>query len=321
MTLASSDTKKQLGDIIMSGEPHRQHMLFSAIALSECYNLESDQDAMKQISEIGFDIAIVGIFPLSYCFTFLPLKLSIPFVVASPTLEAEVFRSPMLPSFVPQTFALSSDDMTFTERLRNIRDYIYYFNRNFCPFAAITDVTLLERHAPHSDIQSWADAARLASLVLYTRGHLSDWPIPTLPHIINVEGLTARPARALPEYLADRLETTQHGVVVVSFGSALHLLPDFVIGKFLDAFRRRKELFVMGYTQREGMDVPENVIMIPWVPQTDLLGHPKVGSKLNTDHDDLKMIMMKMNQLNIISYIRGVGRAELWGGGGGVQAA
>ena len=41
------------------------------------------------------------------------------------------------------------------------------------------------------------------------------------------------------------VQSAEHGVIVVSFGSNVQYLPDDVIIKMVNAFRKRKELFLM----------------------------------------------------------------------------
>ena len=45
--------------------------------------------------------------------------------------------------------------------------------------------------------------------------------------------------------IEDLVQSAEHGVIVVSFGSNVEHLPDDIIMKLVNVFRKRKELFLM----------------------------------------------------------------------------
>ena len=45
--------------------------------------------------------------------------------------------------------------------------------------------------------------------------------------------------------MEELVQSAEHGVIVVSFGSNVQYLPDDVIIKMVNAFSKRKELFLM----------------------------------------------------------------------------
>ncbi len=99
-----------------------------------------------------------------------------------------------------------------------------------------------------------------------------------MPNVINVEGLTAKPAGPLNKEFEVLVSSAVHGIVVVSFGSGVRNLPQEVLQKMLDAFGQRKELFMwrIQINKELGFIVPTNVLVYKWLPQNDLLGHQKI---------------------------------------------
>ena len=71
-----------------------------------------------------------------------------------------------------------------------------------------------------------------------------DYPVPSMPHIVEVGGLTSSPPNPLPSTLQTLVSEAKHGVIVVSFGSLSTYLPPEVNTKLLNAFRQLKELVV-----------------------------------------------------------------------------
>ena len=47
--------------------------------------------------------------------------------------------------------------------------------------------------------------------------------------------------------IEELVQSSKHGVVVVSFGSNVQYLPDQIVNKLVNVFRRRNELFLMRY--------------------------------------------------------------------------
>ena len=126
------------------------------------------------------------------------------------------------------------------------------------------------------DINSVRDLQAKSMIHFIIRDYLLEWPVPLMPNQIPIEGLTAYPARPLTKKLSDVVSSATHGVVVVAFGSLIQTMRADIIKKLFDAFGRRKELFVMKLkTVPDGVQILANVKLFPWIPQNDLLGHPK----------------------------------------------
>mmetsp|Transcript_21737 Transcript_21737/g.43755 ORF Transcript_21737/g.43755 Transcript_21737/m.43755 type:complete len:550 (-) Transcript_21737:312-1961(-) len=118
------------------------------------------------------------------------------------------------------------------------------------------------------------------SVVLITTTVATDIPRMMPPSFVHVGSLLARPAQPLPPgSLHDFVADADNGFVLVSFGTMASLASDtHVLSKLAEAFgsiapiRIIWKLKISGRTQTV---MPDNVLVSSWVPQNDLLGHPK----------------------------------------------
>ena len=245
------------------------------IASWECRDMDNDVDLMNTIEKINFDLVLVDVYVPSHCMQFVPLKFNIPFIDVSPSYEMELMRVPYLPSFCPFVVNEYSDNMSFKERLINLVTNIMVSVRFLSFSPSIKDTMLVQKYSKDPRVSSWADVGHQAALFFISRGPLLEWPAPTMPHVINIEGLTAKDGGTLAPGIAAEIEANPHGIIVFSFGSQIKTLPDPMARKFLDAFATRKELVYWRYKGQLPGPVPPNVKVMAWLPQNDLLAHPK----------------------------------------------
>ncbi|POI23310.1 hypothetical protein CIB84_012943, partial [Bambusicola thoracicus] len=72
------------------------------------------------------------------------------------------------------------------------------------------------------------------------------------------------------------VEAADAGVVVVSFGIGIRALPSDLVEKMAGAFARLPQRVVWRYFGQKPRNLGENTLMMDWLPQNDLLGHPNV---------------------------------------------
>ena len=89
--------------------------------------------------------------------------------------------------------------------------------------------------------------------------------------------MSCRAAPPLPRHLLDFVQSAQHGVILVSFGSILQAsaMPEYKRQMMLRVFSRLEQKVIWKW-ELEMPDAPENVLISPWLPQTSLLAHHNV---------------------------------------------
>ena len=98
-----------------------------------------------------------------------------------------------------------------------------------------------------------------------------------MPNTILGGLMGCRTPPPLPQDLNTFVESAEHGVILVSFGSLIKAskMPEHKRVMMLNVFSRLKQKVIWKW-EAEMPDAPDNVLLSPWLPQTPLLAHPKV---------------------------------------------
>uniref|UniRef100_A0AAV2JVL9 glucuronosyltransferase n=1 Tax=Knipowitschia caucasica TaxID=637954 RepID=A0AAV2JVL9_KNICA len=177
---------------------------------------------------------------------------------------------PSPPSFVPRFFTGFTDKMSFTQRVFNTM--LALFEPLMCSllywrFDGITseflgqDVTVAEIL---SDSNIWL--LRLDFTVEYPR--------PLMPNMVLVGGINCNVRNPLPNDLQPWI-SGDHGFVVMTFGTMVTEMPKEMRKHFFDAFKQIPQKVIWRYNGSVPEQIPENVKLMNWVPQNDLLAHPQ----------------------------------------------
>eukprot|EP00058_Branchiostoma_floridae_P004419 XP_002589907.1 hypothetical protein BRAFLDRAFT_81965 [Branchiostoma floridae] len=111
---------------------------------------------------------------------------------------------------------------------------------------------------------------------LYRIDVLLGLPSPSMPNMVNVGGINAREGSPLSEDLELFMQTSgSAGVVVVSFGSQAKTISMERAEVMAAAFSRLRQKVVWRYVGEKPAGLGNNTKLMSWLPQNDLLGHPK----------------------------------------------
>ena len=186
-------------------------------------------------------------------------------------------RLPILPATVMA--AESSHSVgPFSQRVAAI-SFIVVRNiiMSLAPLQLYSDENL--KLANVSSLTDYLSLPSRSSLFLYLWDHLmSGIALPKLPHVEFIGGITAGPARDLEDDLKKWVDAAVDGFVVCTFGS-LVTLKESMIEKLFHLFNELKPLPVIFKISHSNIPdklishIPQNVFMMDWLPQNDLLGH------------------------------------------------
>nr|QPA18404.1 UDP-gluconosyltransferase [Trialeurodes vaporariorum] len=269
--------------------------IFNVRSLISLYHrIEEHEDVMKteavqklMNSTERYDLIITESFVTDMTLGFVN-KFKVPFVLLNscslPSWTGSLVASPQNPSFIPHFQSRFSPRMTFSERLRNTLGLAtrlaawYWF---FVP----QNQRIMNRYFGDNS-PALLKIAKNVSLVLVNTHYSITGSRPFAPNVLEVGGIHIGPPKTLPRDINDFIESSTHGVIYFCLGSLLRAatLPEEKKEAFLNAFSQLKERVLWKF-EDDTIIPPNNVMMRKWMPQRDILAHPKV--KLFISHGGL----------------------------------
>uniref|UniRef100_A0A2R8MEC8 UDP-glucuronosyltransferase n=2 Tax=Callithrix jacchus TaxID=9483 RepID=A0A2R8MEC8_CALJA len=250
--------------------------MFSDISRNICKDLVSNKKFMKKLQESRFDVIFAdAMFP---CGELLSEIFNIPFVYSlSSTLgyTLEKYGGGFLfpPSYIPVVISELSDQMTFIERVKNVI-YMLYFDFWFQLFEMkkwdqfYSEV--LGRPTTLSETMGKAD------IWLIRNSWNFQFPHPLLPNVDFVGGLHCKPAKPLPKEMEDFVQSSgENGVVVFSLGSMVSNMTEERANIIASALAKVPQKVLWRFDGNKPHALGHNTRVYKWIPQNDLLGHPK----------------------------------------------
>ncbi|XP_037996792.1 2-hydroxyacylsphingosine 1-beta-galactosyltransferase-like [Motacilla alba alba] len=241
--------------------------------LENCDLVLGNSTLLQKLQQEHFDLLLVD--PNEMCGFILAHILHIKYAVISTGFwfPAEIGATSPI-AYVPEFNSLMTDRMGFFGRAWNL--LVYIITRVATKLVILPKFErLMEKHSVEPKT-SMLDLVHGTSLFFLCNDVVLDFPRPTLPHVIFTGGILAEPAKPLPVGLRLWVEAAEAGVVVVSFGIGIRALPSDLVEKMAGAFARLPQRVVWRYFGQKPRNLGENTLMMGWLPQNDLLGHPNV---------------------------------------------
>ncbi|XP_044158735.1 UDP-glucuronosyltransferase 1-6-like isoform X6 [Bufo gargarizans] len=242
--------------------------------LTSCKNVLQNETLIEYLKKGKFDAMLSD--PLFPCGEIIAECLSIPSVVftrGSPfAIEQEAAQSPSPPSYVPKLFTTFTDHMTFIQRLQNVFVSLFdsvLFDVLYSPYAKLA-TEFLKRDV------SVMDLYRRASIWLLTYDFVFEFPKPVMPNMVFIGGINCANRKLLNQDFEKLVNSSgEHGFVVFSLGSMVSEIPMDKAMDMAEAFRSIPQTVIWRYTGKVPSNLGSNTHLVKWLPQNDLLAHPK----------------------------------------------
>ncbi|XP_055627180.1 UDP-glycosyltransferase UGT5-like [Toxorhynchites rutilus septentrionalis] len=182
-------------------------------------------------------------------------------------------------SHVPHEFLPYTDRMTLRQRMYNsmvsfyeqLLRSVYYMPKQ----EAMAQKNFAHLEGPLPRV---AELERQVSVILLN----SYAPLTTtrakVPGLVQVGGLHIKEPKSLPADIQKFLDGAEHGAIFFSLGTNLKSsdMPPEKLAAILSVFRSMKQRVVWKFEDESVKNLPKNVLIKSWLPQSDILGHPNV---------------------------------------------
>nr|XP_025859310.1 UDP-glucuronosyltransferase 2A3-like isoform X2 [Vulpes vulpes] len=241
-----------------------------------CETIVYNQSIMKKLREANYNVMVID--PALPCGELIAELLGVPFVYTvrffiGDTVEKYCGKLPAPLSYVPVTMTALTDRMTFLQRVKNLM-YSIFFNfwihQHDNPFWNQFYSEVLGRPTTLCEIMGKAEI-----WLIRTYWDL-EFPRPYLPNFEFVGGLHCKPAKPLPKEMEEFVQSSgEDGVVVFSLGSMVKNLTDEKANLIASALAQIPQKVLWRYKGNKPATLGTNTRLYDWIPQNDLLGHPK----------------------------------------------
>ncbi|XP_062249721.1 UDP-glucuronosyltransferase 2C1-like [Platichthys flesus] len=236
--------------------------------------LLDDRELMRNIEGSKFDLLLTdpawgaGVILAKYLN--LPLVFNVRWLL---TLEGHLALAPSPVSYVPIIGSGNIDKMTFFQRVNNMISYL--INQTQYHFLVKVYQKICDKYlVPENEFKQ---LVLNADIWLMRTDFVFDFPRPTMPNVVYIGGFHCRPAKPLPRHLEDFVQSSgEHGVIIMSLGTFLSELPADMTNKMSAAFAKLPQKVIWRHKGDRPATLGNNTLLVDWMPQNDLLGHPKI---------------------------------------------
>ncbi|XP_054628202.1 UDP-glucuronosyltransferase 2B31-like [Dunckerocampus dactyliophorus] len=200
----------------------------------------------------------------------LPLVLNVRWTIQG---DGHLAIAPSPLSYVPIPGVELTDNMTFTERIENMMYYFftrwqiwYVSDSTYKPFV----------HRYFGPDVHYMELFQAADIWLMRNDFTFEFPRPTMPNVVYMAGFQCKPSKPLSKELEDFVQSSgEHGVIVMTLGTLVADLPEDITDGIAAAFARLPQKVIWRHQGKRPSTLGNNTLLLDWLPQNDLLGHPK----------------------------------------------
>ncbi|XP_033825405.1 UDP-glucuronosyltransferase 2B4-like isoform X2 [Periophthalmus magnuspinnatus] len=229
---------------------------------------------IKELRDTGYDVFLTDpAFPggvLLAHYLKLPTVFNVRWIFNG---DSHFILAPSPLSFVPQLFSQYTDKMNFFQRLSNVfyhsvLVYMLHYVSN-PPYQAACD----RYFGPGTDVVSMMLGG---DIWLMRIDFTFDFPRPTMPNVVYIGGFHGKPSKPLPADLEEFVQSSgEHGVIIMTMGTLLGDLGPERSEVVAAAFAALPQKVIWRHVGQRPVALGNNTRLVQWMPQNDLLGHPK----------------------------------------------
>ncbi|KAF5909481.1 UDP-glucuronosyltransferase 2C1-like isoform X1, partial [Clarias magur] len=241
-----------------------------------CRELFAHKDLLEKWRKEQFDVLLTD--PIVSCGELLAEKLNLPVIHSlrftfGSVMERTCGQLPAPPSYVPSVGLLYTDHMDFLQRVKNILFIVF----NDIVFNLMARVKWNQFYTEvMGKPTTLCESLGKADIWLIRTYWDFEYPRPLLPNFKFVGGLHCKPAKPLPKEMEDFVQSSGNdGIVVFSLGSMVKNLTKDRANAIASALGQIPQKVLWRYAGKKPETLGPNTRIYDWIPQNDLLGHPK----------------------------------------------
>ncbi|XP_045296313.1 UDP-glucuronosyltransferase 3A2-like isoform X1 [Leopardus geoffroyi] len=256
-----------------------------------CSDLLRRGDIMDFLKNENFDLVFVEAF--DFCSFLIAEKLGKPFVSILPTQFGSVDHGlPSPVSYVPLFRSLLTDHMDFWDRVRNFLMFFDFSIKQRQIHSTIENT--IKEHFPEGSRPVLSHLLKKAELWFVNSDFALEFARPLLPNTVYVGGLLARPVKPVPQEFENFISKFgDSGFVLVALGSIVsNYQSQEVLMEMNSAFANLSQGVIWKCKLSKwpkDVKLAANVKIVDWLPQNDLLAHPRI--RLFVTHGGMNSIM------------------------------
>ncbi|XP_038638496.1 UDP-glucuronosyltransferase 2A1-like [Scyliorhinus canicula] len=181
--------------------------------------------------------------------------------------------APSPTSFVPVVGSRYTEKMSLLQRMANAFHYFATVTLAGAMIHPGYDELCRRYVGPGTSIDG---LTQLADLWLMRVDFVFDFPRPTMPNVVYIGGFQCQPPAPVGAELEAFMQSSgEHGVVYMSLGTLVTSLPPELTVTIAEAFARLPQKVIWRHLGERPANLGNNTLLASWVPQNDILGHPK----------------------------------------------
>ncbi|XP_036622713.1 UDP-glucuronosyltransferase 1A3-like [Trichosurus vulpecula] len=246
--------------------------VFAARHFGFCTDLVFNKKLMKSLDQAHYDAVLTD--PVVPCGSILAQCLSIPAVYFFQGIPCDFTAEG---TQIPRMFTENTNHMTFLQRVKNI---LYTLPQSVACHLFFSSFARLASELLQRDMRT-VDVLSHGSVWFMRSDFLLDYPRPIMLNIIFIGGRNCANPKQLPqEFEAYVNASGEHGVVVFSLGSMVSEIPMTKPMEIAEALGTIHQTVLWWYTGTPPSNLAKNTKLVKWLPQNDLLAHPKTPAFL-----------------------------------------
>ncbi|XP_027847755.2 UDP-glucosyltransferase 2-like [Aphis gossypii] len=238
-------------------------------------NVIYENSKMKEIlanTRSDFDVVLIEPI-LSECVSYPAIKLNLPLIYVLPVptlgiLERKLTGDVSNPAVVSLNVAKFGIPKTLAQRAINCANLIY----------CTVKYKFHELYNQFTEPQEYDLYAPIPPSLTFVNRHFTIEPASSISsNVVGIGGIHLKAPKKLPKDILEFIEKSPHGVVFLTFGSTVKVasLPEHIKKAFIESLAQIPQRVLLKY-EDELEPMPNNVMTKNWLPQREILLHPKV---------------------------------------------